>query len=447
MQPHKLINYKLISSCYFAQINFLPLEHVLFAAYLVLFAWLVTKVRFFATSGLTPAQLIIIFLLKVMAGIFYGWIGVYYGELAQMVDTWQFHYESLKEYDLLKTDPLAFFSNLFHSPYAEGYGGFLATENSWWNDLKGTSFIKFLSILNLLSFGNYYVNVIFFSFITLFGPVALYRVMRSVFPASTFSIMVATFLIPSFLYWTSGIHKDGLIFLGYSLIAYSFYFGFKEGFFTARKIVCIVLGFLLVLVLRNFLIINLLPALLAWGLVQKWKQRPLVTFSVVYLIFIFLFFIARYLHPNLDFPEAVVERQQAFMKLRGGSAVEVTHLQPSFASFVHNFPQAISLTALRPFPSDVRHLLSLAAFLEIFSLLLLFLMFIIWLRPGKNRDPFLLFCLFLSFSVLLMIGYSVNFLGAIVRYRSIILPFLIVPMVALTNWPKILSFVNKHIIK
>lgn len=364
-----------------------------------------------------------------------------------MVDTWQFHYQSLKEYQLLKTDPFTFFSDIFHSPYAEGYGRFLATKNSWWNDLKGTSFIKFLSILNLFSFGNYYVNVIFYSFITLFGPVALYRVMRSVFPASTFSTLVATFLIPSFLYWTSGIHKDGLIFLGYGIIAYCFYFGFRQSFFTTRKIVCIILGFLLVLLLRNFLIITLLPALLSWAVVQKWNQRPVITFSTIYLVFILLFFVGRYVHPNLDFPEAVVERQQAFMKLRGGSAVEVTHLKPSFSSFVQNFPQAISLTTLRPFPSDVRHLLSLAAFLEIFSLLFLFVLFLIWLRPPNAPNSFLFFSIFLSFSVLIMIGYSVNFLGAIVRYRSIILPFLIVPMVARTNWKNITRLVNKHIIK
>ena len=74
------------------------MEYLLFAGYLVLFAWLVTKVKFFTRAGLTNPQLIIIFLLKVMAGILYGWIGIYYGSMAQMVDTWGFHYYSLQEY-------------------------------------------------------------------------------------------------------------------------------------------------------------------------------------------------------------------------------------------------------------------------------------------------------------------------------------------------------------
>jgi hypothetical protein len=37
----------------------------------------------------------------------------------------------------------------------------------------------------------------------------------------------------------------------------------------------------------------------------------------------------------------------------------------------------------------------------------------------------------------LAIGFSVNNLGAIVRYRSIIIPFRIVPMAAFTEWTKI----------
>ena len=96
------------------------MEHLIFVAYLVFFSWLVTRVSFFKRSGLTHSQLIIIFLLKVMAGIFYGWIGIYYGNMAQMVDTWQFHYSSIQEYQLLKDNPREFFTNLFHDPYEKG---------------------------------------------------------------------------------------------------------------------------------------------------------------------------------------------------------------------------------------------------------------------------------------------------------------------------------------
>lgn len=413
------------------------MEHLLFAAYLILFAWLVTKTGFFTASGLTSSQLVIIFLLKVMAGIIYGWIGIYYSELAQMIDTWSYHYESLRETQLLKTAPAEFFSSIFHNTYNDNYTKFLATENSWWNDLKGTFFVKMLAILNVASFGNYYVNVIFYSFFTLFGPIAVYRVMKDVFPDRKLPILLATFLVPSFLYWTSGVHKDGIIFIGIALIIYHIYFGLKANRLTLKQILFVAVGFVLVLALRNFLIIPLIPAIFAWIVASRRKQRPATVFVMVYTTFIVIFFTARLLHPRLDFPEEVVARQQAFLKLGGGSAVAVQKLKPGFLSFVLNTPQAFTLSTIRPYPSDVRHLLSLAAAMEINFLLLLFIAFLFFKRPSGPFTPFLLFCIFFSFSLLLMIGYTVNVLGAIVRYRSIVLSLLVVPMVAQTDWARV----------
>lgn len=414
------------------------MAYLLFAAYLVFFSWLVTRVRFFADAGLTAAQLVILFLLKVMAGILYGWIGVYYGEMAQMVDTWGYHYESITEYHRLQTDPGAFFGSLFHNTYQDGYTKFLASENSWWNDLKGTLFVKLLAVFNLASFGSYYTNVIFYSFITLFGPVAFYRVMKDTFPGNRLSVALATFVVPSFLYWTAGLHKDGLIFLGIAMVVYHFYFGLKEEKFSILRIFPILLGLLLVLALRNFLILPFLPALLAWTLAARMKTKPWALFAVVYFFAGVLFFTAKFLHPRLNFPEEVVSRQQAFLHLVGGaSAVEVTQLEPTFGSFAQNMPQAVALSMIRPYPSDVRHLLSLTAAIEINSLLLLVAVCLFFRKRKQRASPLLLFCLAFSFSVLLMIGYTVNILGAIVRYRSIVMTLLIVPVVGIADWARI----------
>jgi hypothetical protein len=412
-------------------------EHLLFAAYLILFSWLVTQTRFFRASGLTTSQLVIIFLLKAMAGILYGWIGVYYGEMAQMTDTWGYHYESLTETKLLKADPKAFFSSIFQNTYQDGYTKFLSVENSWWNDLKGTFFVKALAILNLASFGNYYVNVLFYSFISMFGPLALYRVMKEEYTGRKLPILFAIFLVPSMLYWTSGVHKDGIIFLGLAFTIYHMYFGLKGGGFSVWRILAIFFALLLVLALRNFLIIPILPALLAWVLAHRLKRRPSVVFAVVYAVFIVFFFTAKFIHPRLNFPEEVVARQEAFLSLGGGSAVVVNKLEPTVQSFAANFFQAFSLSTIRPYPADVKHLLSLAASVEINLLLLLVFLFLWWHRPLTRLTPFLAFCIFFSFSVLLMIGYSVNILGAIVRYRSIVLSLLLVPVMANIDWSRV----------
>ena len=125
----------------------------------------------------------------------------------------------------------------------------------------------------------------------------------------------------------------------------------------------------------------------------------------------------------------------------GGSAIEVRKLEPNLYSFLINAPQAFALSTLRPYPSDVNHLLSLAAAMEICFFMLLFFIFLFWRKNKVPLSPYLLFCLFFSFSVLMMIGYGVNILGAIVRYRSIVLPFIIIPLIAIIDWQKIKTVV------
>ncbi len=411
------------------------MEYLLFVVYLVLFAWLVTKVKYFTRTGLSKPQLIIIFLLKVMAGIFYGWIGLYYGGLAQMQDTWGFHTSGIQEYHLLYNNPHEYFTNLFRDPYESGVSKFFDSTDSYWNDLKGNMFIKILSVFNIFSLGHYYVNVIFYSLITLFGPIAIYRVMIDVFPRKKFTILLATFLIPSFLYWTSGIHKEGLIFTGIALVVYVVYFSSKEKRLGFKRICTLLISLILLLTLRNFIIVIIIPAILAWLIANRWPRYGLAIFCSFYLFFGILFFTARYINPRFDFPQAVVNKQQEFIKLKGGgSTISMTELKPTALSFLKNTPQAINLSTIRPYPSDVRHILSLAAAIEIDVLLLMFVLFLIWRTNGVKQTNFLYFSIFFSLSLLLAIGFSVNNLGAIVRYRSVIMPLLVIPMVAQINW-------------
>lgn len=411
---------------------------MLFVVYLVLFAWLVTRVKFFTGTGLSNPQLIIIFLLKVMAGIFYGWIGVYYGGLAQMQDTWGFHASGVQEYRLLSSNPEEYFTNLFRDPYEGGILKFFESNDSYWNDLKGNILIKLFSVLDIFSFGFYYVNVIFYAFLTLFGAIAIFKVMNDAFPGRKMTILLATFLVPSFLYWTSGLHKEGLIFTGISLAVYSIYFSSKEKRWGYRRITALAIGLLLLLVLRNFILVIIIPAIIAWLSANKRPRYATAIFAGIYLLFGILFFTARYAYPRFDFPQAVVNKQQEFMQLKGGnSSIPIKELQPNALSFLKNTPQAINLSTIRPYPSDVRHILSLAAAIEINLLLLCFLLFIFWHKNGLRSRNLILFCLFFSFSVLLAIGFSVNNLGAIVRYRSIIMPLLVVPMLASTDWSRI----------
>jgi hypothetical protein len=187
--------------------------------------------------------------------------------------------------------------------------------------------------------------------------------------------------------------------------------------------------------LRNFILVIIFPAVLAWILANRRPQQGLRVFAVVYVFFTILFFTLRYVYSGFDFPLAVVSKQEAFMQLKGKSSIPTNKLEPNAWSFAKNIPQAVSMSSLRPYPSDVRHLLSLAAMVETELILLLFVLFIVVRKKNNviSRNA-IYFSIFFSLSLLLTIGFTVNNLGAIVRYRSIVLPFLVAVMACQTNW-------------
>jgi hypothetical protein len=411
------------------------LNYLLFSVYLFLFTWIVLKLPFFKRSGLTRGELVLVFWSKILAGVIYGLVGIYYkitkGGIGR--DTWRFHLSALQESSVLKSNPVRFFSDV-ENKYPHGYDGFFSSHNSWWNDMHDTLFIKFLAVLDILSFGNYYINVIFYSFIILFGAVIIFKIFMNASPGNRQMIFIGTFFIPSVLYWTSGIHKDGFIFLALALITGGVYDSIKKGL-DIKKAFYILTGTMLLISLRNFLLVMLIPALLAWLIAARTKKNPLLIFSICYIFFVFVFFESGHLSSKLNFPAAVVQKQNDFLVLVGQSAVPVNKLQPDFKSFIENAWQSFNLAVLQPTFGKVRSVFILPAALEEFALLILFVASIFY-RKKIKMTAFSAFCVFYSLSVLMSIGYTVNIIGAIVRYRSVVLVFLVLPLLISIDWIK-----------
>ena len=84
----------------------------------------------------------------------------------------------------------------------------------------------------------------------LFGLIALFKVLNSFFPNKKWAILFGIFLLPSTLFWCSGIHKDGIVFLSLMLVVYNVYFGIKNHL-TFKRIVFIVTGKIHKTVLRQ----------------------------------------------------------------------------------------------------------------------------------------------------------------------------------------------------
>jgi hypothetical protein len=412
------------------------LGYLLFFIYLGLFCWLLNKIKFIKKAGIGERTIIILFLVRIVAGITNGYINLYY---YPATDIEFFHHEGINQYHLLLSDPGEYFTNLFK--YQQQNAGLFDISDSFWNTLRSNLMIKLLSVFNVFSGGRFFINVLFYNFLVFFGSVAFYKIFIRVFPDKKSILIIALFFLPSLIYFSSGTHKDGLIFLGLGIGCYNLYLIFKDGL-TAKRLLLAVAGLAIIFLIRNFVLITLLPALVAWIIAERRKKFTLQTFIIIYLFFIVIFFSLGRLHPSLDLPQYVSTRQIAFVEIAqsGKSAININPLFPHFRSFMNNSPQALNHALMRPYLTEKFTLLYIPVAVEIFIYEILFLLFLLFRAKNKKTEPFVYFGIFFSLSMFLMIGYTIPIIGAIVRYRSIFFPLLIIPIICYTDWDKVKSF-------
>lgn len=410
------------------------MTYLLFAVYLVLFSWLITRVKFIKQAGLPNYWLIGLFLLKVAAGVAYGWYYTTIPNYTVSSDSWKFFFDAKNDTALLYKDPLRYFTSIYDNPYDRDYRHLFSSVNSYWNDLKHTYMVKIVALFNVLSGSRYYVNVIFYSFITFFGPIAFIRVMNDVFPNRKLLITASTFLLPSFLFWSSGIHKDGLIFTYISLIVFVVHFGLKKKSVSLKDIVIVGLLLLLIFPVRNHVVLACIPGLFAWWLAERYFKRKWIAFALVTVLGTVAFFSAKYVHPKLDLPISIVLRNKDFKSLGGNSFLPQRKLEPTFTSFVQNAPQALNHTLVRPYVTEFLSPLYLVSALEI---LLIWILVSVWFfryTDNPYKHSVVQFLFLTSMVLLLLTGYIVPQLGGIVRYRAIFFPFILVPIIATISW-------------
>jgi hypothetical protein len=420
------------------------LDYFLFIVYMLLFCWLLTRSRFIRNSGIEKKWITILFLVRVGAGILNLLVSIYYYGGS---DSTTFEKNGLDEYNVLIHHPLQYFKDIFYNPHNNNYGGFFNTSNSYWNDLKNNIINKFIAVLNIFSHCNYFINALIYNFLIFFASFLFYRVFIKVFPGNKWPLIVTCFLLPSMLYFTAEIHREGFIFLACGLVFYNTY-ALVNG--AGKKFIrCLAIGVSLffILLLRNFVLITILPALLSWIIAKRYRFNSALVFSSFFSLFILLFFMAGKVNDKINLPKYVVERQQAFIDLsyNSGSALPTTPLNPTPISFMRNIPEALNHSLLRPYITEAHNFLSIASGIELLVYEIMLLLLIFFFKRSSGDDTALYFSLFFGLSMLLVIGYTVPVAGAIARYRCIYLPLLLSPVVCCTSYTGVLKRLNINI--
>jgi hypothetical protein len=388
-------------------------------------------------AALSVTELSAAFLFKVALGCLYGYI---YGRFYNGDDTWMYHVYSQEELKLLTTDPVQFITKLGPAgSFAWAGGGFWKGMSAWIHTLENNLIIKILTIANIFSGSNYYINVVFFNFVLFWGHYWLFSLYAQEFPEKRKPLLLLIFFFPPLVFWLSGIRGDGLIlfFLALLLIHFRRWLYYNK----MGSVVYCAISAIGIVIFRSQVLLLLLPALVAWYISVKFNRKPALTFAAVFAAGCLLFFATAWVSPGRNLPQVIVHRQQAFMQLQG-TRFPLDSLQPTPGSFIRVLPQATSHTFIRPYIWEAQGPLQLMTAAAIMVFWLLVLTAIIKKEMQWKHilcKPLILFSLSFGITLYIFIGFTIPFPGAIVRYKAIPELLLLAVPVICTNW----SFMRK----
>lgn len=354
---------------------------------------------------------------KVLLGCMYGYIFLkfYKGD-----DTWIFHRGSLIEYQKMVHHPINFLKDIL--PYAA-----FGVSNNFWQgiqfyiqDLEYWMMLKLLAFFNIFSLGNYYVNVLFFDFITATGLLLLFKLLVDFFPGKEKILMAVLFFLPLTTFWLSGIRAEGLLLLFIAIMLY-----YTSKWFSRRKttyLIYIILALNGCIIFRSQLLIIFIPAFFCMTISWNNPKKALSFFASVYILCIAVFFCSIFILPEKNLALPLIDRQQEFFRLHGNTSFKLDSLKPSAAIFIKILPQAFSNTFLRPYIWETKGFLQLITSLDTIFLWASFLLALFFHKKKWKeifQNPLFLLMAFFGLSQIILIGYIVPFPGAITRYKAI----------------------------
>ncbi len=366
-------------------------------------------------AALSTMELAAAFGMKVIFGCLYGYIFYHYygGD-----DTWDYNRSSLLEQKLLLENPGAFFNDLNPLVYFNRNDNLGAAIKDLLGNWEYSLITKPMAVFNFISGGNYYINIVYFSFVSFWGQYWLFSLLTQSFPEKRKLFLLLIFFFPPAVFWLSGIRGDGLLLFFMALLLYQF----RQWLLDRRRqaVILALLGFAGVLIIRNAVALCMAPALAGWYLAQRNTQKTWTRYLAIYGIGIILFFSSALLSARYSGPAMVAARQAEYLELHGNTRFRLDRLDASLPSFVKVLPQAVANTFFRPLPWEARGVLQLMSALDILLFWGLAAYCFFRRSPDRRRNwdqPLIPALLLAGLSLYIFIGYTVPFPGAIVRYK------------------------------
>lgn len=427
------------------------------------------------------------FFIKVIVGLlFLNFHSEYRGPGQTTADAELFIFESQILTNVFYTSPVDYFKFLVGFENREMVDFYLSETTYWAGDPSAIlndsmNVLKIHSVFNFYSFSYPPINLISATFLSIFGLYHLFKAFKNWIAIDSKWLFFALLLMPSVLFWSSGVLKESFLFLGIGLFCRAI-LGSDQ---LKKKLVLLVFGLLFLLGFKPYILFCALLSIGVFFLLGLFKNRfkALAVYfgllSVVTILFLSMkenkitslisdkqfdfigiskgsnyfrndtcffnlkpdqlkfiggdstgYYLTKPIPVEYHYPyqkaapNTVMAKPNkepwifVFRIQQCGSYIPLTYIDDSPKQLIKNIPEALENVLFRPYLNDPGGQARYLAIIEIFGLFS-FLIITFFKSRKLDNSTFYLVVSLATFALLLalLVGWVTPALGAIVRYR------------------------------
>jgi hypothetical protein len=426
---------------------------ILFIFYIILMFWSFGYMPLFRNSNLSARGLSLLFTLKLVFSIGLVLVYTYYYTDRGHADIYKYFDDGKVIYESINLHPEATFRVITGIGYDHSdpeIARVLANTHHF--DKKGDGFIesnhhliiRVNAILCFFSRSNIFINSIFLCFLSFMGSVALYRALEQLFEKGTGHILIIpVFLIPSILFWSSGLLQEALIIFFLGMLV-----------FTSMKLAgmknILVNLFLSVLFLqflyeaKPFIALSFIISLYIMGTFHFRGYIRIISVLVATLL------VTWFLYAHNTFicgiMSSIISKRNDFvalgLKMKAGSLIDGRILDSDCLTPLKLLPLGLYDMFFQPFVWSHGLFEKLFGAENLIVLLLSIFTLFNFKKPKGSKLQLAAFCFTFFMLNYLLIGITIPIIGALVRYKIFGLLFYLLFLACIVDLNKIISIIS-----
>ena len=423
-------------------------EFLVSISYFLVFCLIIGRVRFFKDDTIPQHWFIKLFGLKILISIILTAIYTHYYTDRETADIFKYFDDSQVLFDSLKNNPIDYLKMLFGIDNDNVYFATKYYNNmGHWIRPYGNEFfsdshviIRFNAFVRLFSFGFIQVHNIFINFITLIGLTAIYKAFKPYLRGKEKLFFYAIALIPSLLFWGSGLLKEGLILFGFGLLILHFFKIHKQ--FNFISLFIILVSSLIITYTKFYLLAALAIPLIGFSVNKFLSVKPYFGYLISGALVLILSYVLPLTNSSWDIVNIIADKQQTFsrfiIEVETNSGFLIPELSNT-SSIIKAIPNALNNTLIRPYPWECKSPFVWLSLIENLMILFIIAITVVFRKRNNNDYSIIYFTLLFSLILLTLIGLTTPVFGAIIRYKIPAILFLLIGLTAILDLEKLKS--------